>query len=255
MNSDFNPGTLRSQFESAINQAIASQNGTAQVLDPNGIPIHKDIIASNRYGPSIPFTSLLQTLQGSGTSSGMCLLNKNLTSNIFIGGLSNDQLQFSPNVVSKLSTESCSPVIDKGIFKITDGQTNIRLNLQTATRIRILLQELSLLNQQANLFYDERGKKAVEMLSDSPSDPAGVSSYRMTYMTRRETASSSNYGAWVAIAVIVVVWAFTASYAYFSGGGEVGMAMLSIVPASVIVLMMLGYVFIDGYGMMISPGG
>jgi len=120
------------------------------------------------------------------------------------------------------------------------------------------------LNEQANKFYDERGKKAVEMLSDNPSDPAGVSSYRMTYMTRRETASSSNSGAWIAVAVIIVIWGFTASYAYFSGGaggGEgggsegVSIAMLSIVPASVIVLMLLGYVFIDGYSMMISPGG
>jgi hypothetical protein len=176
------------------------------------------------------------------------------------------QLQFSPNVSSPSSTATCSPVIENGIFKISDGQTNIRLDLPTTTRIRILLQEVGLLNEQANKFYDERGKKAVEMLSDNPSDPAGVSSYRMTYMTRRETASSSNSGAWIAVAVIIVIWGFTASYAYFSGGvggggGEGGgsegtsIAMLSIVPASVIVLMLLGYVFIDGYSMMISPGG
>ena len=270
MSTIFNPGASRSQFESAINRVIANQNGTANVLDPAGVPIHTDITSANRYGPTVPFTSLLQSLQatGTGTGTGMCVLNTNLNSKISITGNTGNQqqLQFLPNVSSPSSTSTCSPVIESGIMKISDGQTNIRLDLPTATRIRILLNEVSVLNQQSNSFYDERGKKAVEMLSDSPSDPAGISSYRMTYMTRRETASSSNSGAWIAVAVIIVIWGFTASYAYFSsgaggGGGEGGgtggasIAMLSIVPAFVILLMLLGYVFIDGYSMMISPGG
>ena len=265
MSTIFNPGTSRSQFESAINQAVASQNGTASIIDPTGVPIHKDITSPNRYGPAVPFTSLLQNLQANqpGSGAGMCLLNANLDSKISITGTSdNQQLQFLPNVSSPPSTANCSPVIEKGIFKISDGQTNIRLDVPTANRIRILLQEVSLLNKEARNFYDERGKKAVEMLSDSPSDPAGVSSYRMTYMTRRETASSSNYGAWIAVAVIIIIWGFTASYVYFNGGsttegesGGGGLAMLGTVPLGIITLMMLGYTFVDGYGIMISPGG
>lgn len=260
MSTEFNPGALRSQFE----LAIASQNGSSTITDPTGVPIQKDILKSNKYGPAVPFTSLLQSLQASGPGGGigMCVLSKNLNSSISIitDASDQDKLQFSPSLSAQSSTASCSPVIEKGIMKISDGQTNIHIDLPTATRIRILLNELTVLNQQANKFYDERGKKAVEMLSDNPSDPAGVSSYRMTYMTRRETASSSNFGAWIAVAVIIVLWGFTASYVYFSGGIGPGVegssiAILSIVPASILVLMMLGYMFIDGYGMMISPGG
>lgn len=260
MSTIFNPGVSKSRFELAINQATASQNGTATIFDPTGVPINKDILGSNKYGPAVPFTSLLQS------RTGLCVLNTNLNSKISITTDANNQqqIQFSPTLSSQSSTATCSPVVEGGVMKLSDGQTNIRLDLPTATRIRILMNELTNLNKESNKFYDERGKKAVEMLSDSPSDPAGVSSYRMTYMTRRETASSSNFGAWVAVAVIIVIWGFTASYAYFSGGtvGDSGssssgpsLAMLSIVPASIIILMLLGYVFVDGYGMMISPGG
>jgi len=247
------------QFSAAIRQFVASGDGTsssANIMDPTGVPINKDIIVTNRYGPSVPFTEILRNLQSS--TNGTCFLNSNLGSKISI--TPDNQMRYEPN---DPKTMSCSPTIDKGEFRYTDGQTTVKLDIPTTTKIRILLQEMALLNNQSNTFFDERSKQAINLLSNESSDPAGISSYRMTYMTRRENASSSNYGAWIAVSVIIILWAFTASYVYFTGNGGSGneagsipsLAMLSIVPATVIILTMMGYVFMDGYGMFISPGG
>lgn len=244
------------QFLTAISQFVANEDGTsssATIMDPTGVPINKDIIVTNRYGPSVPFTGILNNLQTS--SNGTCFLNTNLGSKISI--TPDNQVRYEPN---DPKTITCSPTVDNGQFRYSDGQTNVKLDIPTTLRIRIILEELSLLNRESNKFFDERGKQAINLLSNESNDPAGPSSYRMTYMTRRETASTSNYGAWIVVAVIIIIWGFTASYVYFgsSGGGVEQMPsylLLTIVPAGIIVLMMLGYGFIEGYSMFISPGG
>ena len=106
MSTIFNPGVSKSRFELAISQANASRNGTTTIIDPTGVPINKDIIFSNKYGPAVPFTSLLQSLQasgpGSGSGTGLCVLNTNLNSkiSIFTDASNQQQLRFSPSVLS-----------------------------------------------------------------------------------------------------------------------------------------------------------
>jgi hypothetical protein len=249
MASVFNPGNIAAKFDSIL------KSGTQGVIDVKGSPINKEIIEANRYGPAVPFTGILRNLQSTDSKSSNCFLKESLPLPPYID--SNNKLGYGSNK-SLTSTSNCSPFINDNRLQFTDNDLNkMFLDIPTTTRIRILLYEIAELNDKSNSFYEQRGKNAVDILSNQGNDSEAIPSYRLTYMNRRQTAASSNTISWLITIAFLVIWAGTASYLYFNGAlqGTSEKIIVSVVPISIIILLIFGFIFVENYQIQMSNIG
>lgn len=222
---------------------ISTTIPTGEIVDPNGSPIHKDVLENNKYGPKIPYVNLLENLrrfQGFDNKGQNCVITSELG-------------KPSPSYASFVQNDDvCVPTTKNGQITIqTDATKTQSVSSEDIMKLRILLKEINQLNEVSNRFFDLREKKAVDLLENQN---GGESSMRLYYLNRRENAAFSNQISLWVMSILYVFLTFTVGYLYFTGKLEtttqkIVAGLPFVLP---IVMIILGYLIIDKYSLFLQ---
>jgi hypothetical protein len=210
-----------------------------EIVDSEGVPIHGDVLQDNRYGPAIPGVDILQNLSDFNQN---CFLNSGL-----------DVKGYETYKRITVGNDTCD---------ISDKLTNyeyyqdIRTSdvpSDTVPKLRILLKEVSEINNLSNQFFQKREEKAVEILEKSTT-PDNEYSMRLNYINRRKHTANSNTISLIISIVIISLTLFTGGYLYFAGKIKSPMDYAIItLPISILILsLLLGYVFVKDYALFLT---
>ena len=211
-----------------IKRIGASRRNETNPVDPKGNPISDAMKHTNRYGPAIPTMALQQFAPG------------------------------SPN--ARTLREG------KGAVYYS-AKTYENVPQSTIQTLRLLADEVTNINSKVNHMIRLRGEKAYEIVSgyddndDTNGDAVAINDLRRNAMVRRDYASSTNN--WVAflLSIVLAFWVFTAVYLALNGGAgsilqnAIKYMNLAILPATMLLLVFYGYMFIPGYGVTLPPPG
>jgi hypothetical protein len=222
---------------------ISTSIPTGEIVDPNGSPIHKDVLENNKYGPKIPYTTLLENLrrfQGFDNKSQNCVITSELQ-------------KPSPSYASFVEDANvCVPTKENGKFTIsTDATTTQTINSEDVMKLRILLKEIIQLNEVSNRFFDLREKKAVDLLENNNGSEFSL---RLHYLNRRDSAAFSNQVSLWVISALYIFLTFTVGYLYFTGKLETTtQKIIAGLPFAIpAIMIVLGYVTIGNYSLFLE---
>lgn len=205
----------------------ASRKNETNPVDPKGNPISDVLRNANRYGQAIPTMALQQFAPG------------------------------TPN--AKTLREGKGPVYYSAKTYENVPQ-NVILTLQN------LADEVTNINNKVNHMIRLRGEKAYEIVSgydDSKpeEDTTPINDLRRTAMVRRDYASSFNRWVVLGLSIVFSFWVFTTVYLALNGGTGTILqnitkyADMAILPGVMMLLVMYGYLFLPGYGVVLPPPG
>lgn len=210
----------------------------AAIVDPEGVPIHEDILQDNRYGPSIPGTDILSALQ---SFSQNCFLKDGLTK--------------SEDTYAKYKYDppSCSVKESTDNYTYYSAIDETKLAPQDVPKLRVLLRELHDLNETSNKFFQKREEQAVKILEKGGSQDNEYS-LRLNYMNRRKETANSNSIALTIITIVFMLTLFTIGYLYFTKQIEsINDYIILTLPFTIFIgAVFLGYIFVPNYALFIN---